>query len=88
MSETKQVVIKDYHRAGGVAQVGEEGKGIFPGAGGVAQVTERLPSKHETLSLNPYTAQKKKKENHKQKKTFPSLTSININKVSTYAPIP
>jgi hypothetical protein len=29
-------------------------------AGGVAQVRERLPSKHEALSTNPSTNQKKK----------------------------
>jgi hypothetical protein len=29
-------------------------------AGGVFQATERLPYKHEALSLNPNTAKKKK----------------------------
>jgi hypothetical protein len=32
------------------------------GAGGVAQVVERLPSKHKALSSNPSTAKKKKKK--------------------------
>jgi hypothetical protein len=31
-------------------------------AGGMAQVVEHLPSKHKTLSSNPITPQKKKKE--------------------------
>jgi hypothetical protein len=34
--------------------------------GGVAQVVEHLPSKHEVLSSNPSTAKKKKKETKKE----------------------
>jgi hypothetical protein len=31
-------------------------------AGGLAQVVEHLPGKHEALSLNPVTPKKKKKK--------------------------
>jgi hypothetical protein len=36
--------------------------------GGVAQVVEHLPSKHEVLSSNPSTAKKKKKRPKKKMK--------------------